>query len=405
MTVFARLLVVLVAVFALIYGIGVQLFLAQARLDVARELDAAGRIAQAIDPPDAYGVPVADAFRHMRPAAEPPTERSKVPALFVRAVTPVRSQPTMIHGWRLDPADEIEEVWESFVLVSVAFGLGLLLAVAAVYWAVRQGVRPLRAMADGLRAVREGQLGARLPLPRIRELRILAGHFNAMAESLAAEKQAASELTERLLRVQDQERALVARTLHDDLGQYLTGIRAQSLAWVHDDTLSARHRQQAGEQARHCETLQGHFRNLLQDLHPLVLERLGLAQAIQHLVDEWRQLHRLPCELRIDPDLPSLGDEASAHLYRFLQEALTNVARHAGASRVRLSVARLTDGLCVELEDDGCGVPCLEGHRGLGLRSMRERARCLRATLDMVTAMGEGVRLRLRIPARGGQPS
>lgn len=402
MTVFARLLVVLVLVFAVIYGLGAQFFVAQARLDISRELEGASRIARSIGSPDSYADSIVDAFRHLRPASDAEIAVPDVPVGFVQMVRPGTLPMSPINGWQLDPSDEIEEVWESFVLITVAFLLGLVLAVAAVCLAVRQGVRPLRAMGNALLAVRQGQLGSRLPLPRIHELRILALHFNEMAESLAAEKQAASGLTERLLQVQDEERALVAHTLHDDLGQYLTGIRAQALAWGHDEYLSEDYRSQALNQARHCETLQNHFRNLLQNLHPLVLERLGLAHAIQHLVDEWRQLNRLPCDLKIDQDLPSLGEAAAAHLYRFLQEALTNVARHARASQVRLSVGREAESLRIELEDDGQGARNLDDNPGIGLRSMRERARCLHAQLDIATGIGKGVCLRLLIPTHEG---
>ena len=203
-------------------------------------------------------------------------------------------------------------------------------------------------------------------------------------------------MAERLL-LQDQERTRIARTLHDDLGQYLTGIRAQAQSLVYDPALTGSQKQRAGELAHHCETMHKHFRCLLQDLHPLVEAQLGLAGAIRHLAEQWQRLSGIRCSLDIAQALPELDSEQQAHLFRLLQEALNNVARHARATEAWLVVAADREGLCLEVRDNGIGG--IEQHRftGQGIRSMHERARCLGGRLCFQSSGGSGTRVSLRV--------
>jgi two-component system sensor histidine kinase UhpB len=219
-----------------------------------------------------------------------------------------------------------------------------------------------------------------------------------MASALESEQKTVSRLLNELLQLQDREREHIARVLHDDLGQYLTGIRAQARSLLYAPDLSERQKQQARGLAEHCETVQKHFRHLLQDLHPLVMEQLGLASAIRHLADQWQQLSGLECRLAMDDRLPEFTGEQQTHLYRFLQEALNNVSRHANASCATLAVAQNERELNVEVRDDGVGHECFLDNAGLGVRSMRERARCLGGEVQFMSRVGDGTLVRLAIP-------
>lgn len=161
---------------------------------------------------------------------------------------------------------------------------------------------------------------------------------------MEVEQQTVSRLLNELLQLQDRERERIARVLHDDLGQYLTGIRAQSLSLMYDPDLKDHQKERVRDLARHCETIQHHFRHLLQDLHPLVMEQLGLGSAIRHLAEQWQQLSGLDCRLALDDALPEFTGEQQTHLYRFLQEALNNISRHAHASSASLAVANIGGG-------------------------------------------------------------
>lgn len=397
-TAFRKIALTMLGIFMVVYVAGAMFYIHQARRDIIRELEAAATLAQNLEAPARLPAPVVAGLRHLRPVADVHSGgQAGVPVWFSRTIG--RGVPVMeLNGWRLDPADEIGEIWESFVLISLAYVTGMALCFLALFRMVSRGMRPLQALSEAMAAVADGSLTSRLPGQEVKELDALATRFNDMAAALEQERQTVSRLMTELLRLQDRERERIARVLHDDLGQYLTGIRAQARSWVYDPQLSERQKQQAQDLARHCETLQRHFRHLLQDLHPLVMEQLGLAAAVRHLAEQWQQLSGLQCELVIEGPLPEMSGEQQTHLYRFLQEALNNVSRHAGASRASLRMSRCDGQLLMEVRDDGIGSENLMARAGLGLRSMCERARCLGGEARFVSGAGQGTRVCLSVP-------
>lgn len=398
MTVYRKISLLMLAVFLLVYLLGALLYTQQARHDVQRELDGVAGLAQSLGSPADLPESVVSSMRHLTPAAEMESGTGgEVPAWFVAMVTRESSRP-VVNGWQVDPADEVEEIWEGFLLISGAYAIGMCLCFLALYMMVRRGIRTLASLSEAMGAVSAGQLTSRLPRQGEQELDALVCRFNSMAGALESEQQTVSRLLNELLQLQDREREHIARVLHDDLGQYLTGIRAQARSLLYDPELSDRQKQQARDLAEHCETIQKHFRHLLQDLHPLVMEQLGLGSAIRHLTEQWQQLSGLECRLAMDERLPEFTGEQQTHLYRFLQEALNNVSRHANASCATLAVARKDNELSIEVRDDGVGNDQLPGNAGLGVRSMCERARCLGGEVRFLSRMGEGTRIRLAVP-------
>ncbi len=398
MTVYRKSALIMLAVFIAIYLLGAVAFVHQARYDVQRELAGVADMAGHLPSPDLLPAVVVESVRHLRPAEQAPDPSSRgYPAWFAGMVSGDSiSRP--LNGWAVDPGDELEEVWESFVLISVSYGIGLVLCFLSLWLMVRQGMKPLARLSGAMGAVAEGCMKARLPRQSVFELDALVQRFNAMASALESEQKTVSRLLNELLQLQDREREHIARVLHDDLGQYLTGIRAQARSLLYAPDLSERQKQQARGLAEHCETVQKHFRHLLQDLHPLVMEQLGLASAIRHLADQWQQLSGLECRLAMDDRLPEFTGEQQTHLYRFLQEALNNVSRHANASCATLAVAQNERELNVEVRDDGVGHECFLDNAGLGVRSMRERARCLGGEVQFMSRVGDGTLVRLAIP-------
>ncbi|SFM63557.1 sensor histidine kinase [Marinobacter zhejiangensis] len=400
MSAYVRLALVLLAVFVTIYVVGAVFYLQQARADIAREQRSAEQVARVIPAPGALAGGLVAGLRHLRPAVEPPAPRqSGVRGLFTLAVTGAEpGTAVVINGWRADPSDEVEEIWENFLLISLAYGTGMGLCFLALFVAVRRGTAPLNTLATAMDTLAHGQLSARLPPQSISELDRLVERFNDMAAALEAEQQTVSRLLNELLQLRDNERAHIARILHDDLGQYLTGIRALAQGWVYDPTLNPSQIAQARLLAEHCETVQGHFRLLLQDLHPLVMEQLGLVSGVQHLVERWQRLSGVRCQLSVDQDLPELTGEAQTNLYRWLQESLNNVSRHANATLAKLTLMTGHDGLRLQVTDNGCGFCQASVSPGLGLRSMRERARTLGATMEIRSDVGQGTRIDLTVP-------
>ena len=301
----------------------------------------------------------------------------------------------------VDPSDEIDEVWDSLQVLLCLSGLALLVSLLTIRWAVRRGLRLLDELLKALQQVSLGRLDVRLPSEGLPEARQLATHFNAMTATLEETQAENTRLAQTLLAVQDQERTRLAQTLHDDLGQYLAGIRAQAcllrLVAHQPETVAST----AESLERHCEQLQQGFRALIRDLYPVVLQHLPLGEAMELLTDQWQSTQGIDCRLALGRDLPAMSAPTKAHLYRLLQEALTNVARHAQASQVRVRLQHRAGRLHLLVRDNGCGAYPAQ-RPGVGLYSMHERARSLGGELRIISQPGAGWSLALNIPLESG---
>jgi two-component system sensor histidine kinase UhpB len=257
---------------------------------------------------------------------------------------------------------------------------------------------------SGLQQVTQGQLDTRLQTHTLPEARRLAGHFNSMATTLQQVQLDNAELTQALLALQERERTRLGQTLHDDLGQYLSGIRAQAclLRAVADQPEAVRVTAQCLE--ANCQQLQDGFRALIRDLYPLVLERLELDEALQQLTQDWQTSQGVRCRLLVSEGLPQLPLPSKAHLYRLIQEALTNVARHAQATAVSVLLEWRGEKIRGVIEDNGIGfVPELvDSKTKLGVLGMRERIQLLQGAFRIESSPGEGAMLVFEMPDKAG---
>ena len=133
----------------------------------------------------------------------------------------------------------------------------------------------------------------------------------------------------------------------------------------------------------------------------MVLQHLPLGEALELLTDQWQSTQGIDCRLTLGRDLPAMPAPTKAHLYRLLQEALTNVARHAQASRVRVRLQQRAGRLHLLVRDNGCGAQAPQ-RPGVGLYSMHERARSLEGELRIISQPGAGWALALNIPLENG---
>jgi two-component system sensor histidine kinase UhpB len=216
-------------------------------------------------------------------------------------------------------------------------------------------------------------------------------------------------LTAHLQVVREQEQARIAREVHDELGQMLTGLKLD-VNWL-KRRANGDGQELGGEQWRERlagvaelvdETLDA-VRHIARQLRPPALDDLGLETAIRWLVEEFQTRTGIPCELHAK--LPSLPPDSARDTaaFRILQEALTNVARHANATRVVVHVRRAGDNLAIELVDDGKGVPraAVRAPRSLGILGMRERALACGGELIVRRLPRGGTRVRARLPIVG----
>jgi len=211
------------------------------------------------------------------------------------------------------------------------------------------------------------------------------------------------DLTRRLVSAQEEERGRLSRELHDEAGQALTALRI-SLGLIREDLPpdAASLHQRLDDAVAVTESITDQLRFLAQALRPPALDTVGIDATLEGLCRDFSRRTQLPIEYA-GRNLPPIPDGISIHLYRFLQEALTNIGKHAQASRVR--VALVCDGgtLCLSVEDDGVGFDVAQKlggktRKGVGLLGMQERLDLLNGRLEITSQVGQGTRIRARVP-------
>ena len=212
-------------------------------------------------------------------------------------------------------------------------------------------------------------------------------------------------LSTKLISVQEEERRVIARELHDEVGQALTAIKVE-LAVAQRAIETAGAPAQVLDDARSITDGALHtVRDLSHLLHPALLDDLGLAAAVDSYLKGFGKRHKLRVDLVVDRMSDRLRPETEAAAYRVIQEALTNVAKHAHATVCRVYLQRLTSTVLVTVEDDGIGFePARLSERGvsrgLGLMGIRERVSQLEGTTRLESAPGKGTRLTVELPAQ-----
>ena len=195
------------------------------------------------------------------------------------------------------------------------------------------------------------------------------------------------QLTQRVLDTQEEERGRVARELHDSVSQMLVGVRyALELARRRSVKGDIRAADSLSEGIAHLNGAIQEVRRISRDLRPGVLDDLGLGPALQGLAEDFGRRTGIAVDFETNPFRNRLDKDSKIALYRIAQEALTNVERHAGATRVRVLVRGTPKGALMRIEDNGRGLPADGQGRGLGLRNMAERMEQLDGTLRILSS-------------------
>ena len=208
-----------------------------------------------------------------------------------------------------------------------------------------------------------------------------------------------SDLLQRLYTAKEDERLALARELHDEMGQTSTAIRTevavlQRIGRLHPEADESVKR--IAESAQHLSQM---TRQMLHRLRPPALDSMGLEQALMSLCDNWQNSTQNVCELKTSALPEGLNDYACVTVYRIVQEALTNVTRHANAKHVRVQLTLDRQGLNLNIEDDGQGMADTQAvHQGFGLLGMQERVASVAGRMSISSKLGQGVRLAIQIP-------
>jgi two-component system, NarL family, sensor histidine kinase UhpB len=316
---------------------------------------------------------------------------------------------------RANASRAVLDAWDEMRQLAGAALALLLLANAAVFWLVGRAARPFGQITAAMNRLQGGQFDVALPPLPGREAQAIGSAFNRMVAELRGhietERRAARaeaqlhdsrELARWIDQHVEQERRLIARELHDELGQSVTAMRSLAVSIEQrvastDATSAEAARVIADESSRLYDAMHG----IIPRLAPLVLDNFGLVEALNDLVERTR---RSQPGVAIDTDF-ELGDaplssELALTLYRAAQEGITNALRHGQAQQVRLSVRGDANEVTLELADEGIGLPA-EGWRKpghYGLRWLAERVESLQGELRVEANTPRGVRLFIRVP-------
>ena len=215
-------------------------------------------------------------------------------------------------------------------------------------------------------------------------------------------EEAAHSLSGRILTLQDEERRKMARGLHDSLGQYLASLKMNLDLLLNADGNKAKLISESSETVDKCLT---ETRTISHLLHPPLLDEAGFGSAARWYVDGFAERSGIKVSIDLPPKLDRLPKDVEIALFRAVQEGLTNIHRHSGASAVDICVRADPGQVHLEISDNGCGIPKKrltrltdgDGAAGVGIAGMRERLRELRGSLEIQSA-GRGTRVIVAIP-------
>lgn len=343
-------------------------------------------------------------------SAPPPAAGGRVPAWFAWAVTPDLLAGEKRIDWPgggsarilvlADPADEIAEAWreaeETLALVAALAAS----VYALVHTALGRAFRAVTIISEGLEGIEQGDFDKRLPRFALPEFDRISQAFNHTAQALEKARAENQALARHSLALQEEERSHIARELHDELGQSLSAVKAM--------VSSLRRHVRDGKGAETleavlglCDRLFATVRAMMRRLRPMLLDEFGLAASLEEMVESWRARNPgVEAALDCGAGVEEGAGRAKIHLFRIVQEALTNVTKHAGARRVDIRLRRAGGWIELEIRDDGRGFDPARPPAGFGLLGMKERADSLGGRLSVRAAEGRGATINARVPCR-----
>lgn len=357
---------------------------------------------------------------------ESPPSQYKVgrdaPAWYATLIRPPKvEQVIQLRQARLvvstNPTRAILDGWDNLRDIVLAQMLLLALADLLIFWLVGRWIAPLERIERGLRKIEQGDHQVRLPPLPGKEAGQMGRAFNRMAQAVedniqvrqaSAEAQARldaqSKFTKLLHAHIEEERAALARELHDELGQSLTAIRSIAKSMMQHPDLAG------GPLERHAQMLfdtagmtSDAMRRMIPRLRPIQLEGMGLVDAVRDLLTETQQNHpQVKFELSVGAPLPPLDDALELSAYRIVQEAVTNVVRHAQATRAQVKLGIEGAQLVLAIVDNGKGATQLRREGHYGVRGMQERAAAHGGEVAFGPAPGGGLEVSIRLPMTEG---
>lgn len=302
-----------------------------------------------------------------------------------------------------DAKNEVAEVWSDMWLTLAVITIFCALVLAFVYWTFLGAIGPLKDLQRAFTRVGERNYSERVVERGPVELVELCQGFNQMVGRLETAEQQNKRLQEQLSTVQEEERADLARDLHDEIGPLLfaADVDASAIEQLAESGAHAQIPERVGIIREAIGRMQRHVRGILGRLRPAMLLDVGLAHAIDNLISFWRA-HCPDIDIRVDVPEEGFGEVIDAAVYRVVQESLSNAIRHGDPQTIEINVHANDDRtISVRVADDGRGLSASPRQGGVGIAGMRERVATLGGTLKVENRRDrKGVVVSARLPLR-----
>ncbi len=282
-----------------------------------------------------------------------------------------------------NPRNEIGEVWEDMINTLRILSILTIFISGAVYWILGSALKPLEQLAAAFSQIGHSPDPVLVLERGPDEFRRVYQAFNTMAIRQKRTEATNRKLHEQLLSVQEEERADIARDLHDDIGPFLFSVDVETAAILklHEEKnyeVLPQHIKNIRNAVSH---MQKHVRGILARLRPAALLDLGLQDALEHLVESWRSRHPA-IDITLTFELPQLDNRQQDTVFRVVQEAISNAVRHGQPNRIHVVARVADDRVKLQISDDGSGLVDLDT-RGFGVLGMRERVARHQGTLQV----------------------
>ncbi len=298
-------------------------------------------------------------------------------------------------------ASQLNSTPNTPVYLVVFVAVGWLVSIALNFVVLQIAFRPLMDLGKVMSRVQGGERTLRAPLTGTdAQADMLARTFNTMLEAI---DEANRLRANQIITAQEQERKRIARELHDETSQVLTSLLI-SLALLEESIIDEQGRQRITETRTLAHQTLRAIRNLSIDLRPSALDDLGLLPALRWYVKEYQQKFPIEVDFQADGFKKRLPAAMETALYRIVQEALTNIAKHAQAHSATVILCEDAEAVYATISDDGKGFDLEQlqkthaQERGLGLVGMHERTHLLAGTLTIESTIGTGTKIQIQIP-------
>ncbi len=298
---------------------------------------------------------------------------------------------------KAEPLDEITEVWQESINFFSILLLLILVTFLAINLAFNKALKAITVIINGLKDIETGQFNHKLPAFDIQEYDSIGNAINHLSQELEKIQQENRALTQHSLSIQEQERQHLSQELHDELGQSLTAIKVMAVTANHKNADS---KKIMDEISQVCNHLINVVRNMMHQLHPLILDDLGLKAALQDMTRQWAERNPgISVDIQCNDNINQIKNSTAIHVFRIIQECLTNINRHAQAKQVKIEINMTKQkNLFVKVTDDGQGCDFRSNTSGFGLRSMKERIFTMNGSCNIESEPYKGLTLTAEIP-------